>query len=82
MRDYFANRIDRPGIIFVDSLQKIRINGDWAYVMGTLDLEVAAADPEKSPDVHSGRFLVLYERVEGNWKMLRDTDNAAPRTAL
>lgn len=75
---YFASRIGRPGVKFIDNLQEIRINGDWAYVLGTFQLEVASSDPEKLPYTHNGRYLVLYEKVDGNWMMLRDMDNAAP----
>ena len=78
VREYFATRIGRPGVSFHDNLQEIRINGDWAYVMGTFSLEIAAADPNAAPFVHAGRYLVLYEKVDGDWKMLRDMDNAAP----
>lgn len=81
IREYFSTRIGRPGVTFVDNLQEIRINGDWAYVLGTFELKVTQDSPEKPPYLHSGRYLVLYEKIDGNWKMLRDMDNAAPRPA-
>ncbi len=78
VRDYFATRIGRPGVQFVDNLQEIRINGTWAYVLGSFEIEIAAANPEDAPITHRGRYLVLYEKVDGDWKMLRDMDNLAP----
>ena len=78
VRNYFAGRIGRPGVKFVDNLQEIRINGDWAYVLGTFKLEIASRDAGKPPFVHNGRYLVLYEKVGDDWKMLRDMDNADP----
>jgi len=78
VREYFATRIGRPGVTFEDNLQEVRINGDWAFVRGTFRVEVAMPDPDKPPFVHNGRYLVLYEKVDGDWKMLRDMDNADP----
>lgn len=77
VRRYFSTRIGRPGVTFVDDLEEIRINGDWAYVLGRFRLEVERGDDEP-PYVHNGRYLVLYEKVDGEWKMLRDMDNLAP----
>ncbi|MDX1515881.1 MAG: DUF4440 domain-containing protein [Woeseiaceae bacterium] len=77
VRDYFRTRIGRPGVEFVDDLAEIRINGDWAYVLGAFSLRVDRG-PEQPPYVHHGRYLVLYEKVDGDWKMLRDMDNAVP----
>ena len=78
VREFFAGRIGRPGVTFRDNLQEIRINGDWAYVLGTFSLEIASEDADQPPFVHNGRYLVLYEKVDGDWKMLRDMDNAVP----
>jgi len=78
VREYFSGRIGRSGVTFVDNLQEIRINGNWAYVLGTFKLEVASGDPDKPPYVHNGRYLVLYEKVGDTWKMLRDMDNLDP----
>lgn len=80
IRDYFATRIGRPDVTFRDDLQEIRINGDWAYVLGAFELEVPAAGADQTPYVHRGRYFVLYERVGEDWKMLRDIDNAAPKS--
>jgi len=77
VRAYFATRIGRPGIKLVDDLQEIRINGDWAYVRGKFRFEIDLG-PEKEPIVHNGRYLILYEKVGGDWKVLRDMDNLDP----
>lgn len=79
IRSYFATRIGRPGVTFRDDLEEIRINGNWAYVLGEFELEVASGAADKPPYVHRGRYFVLYEKVGNDWKMLRDIDNAAPR---
>ena len=78
VRNFFAGRIGRPGVEFIDNLQEIRINGDWAYVLGTFKLKIASGEADKPPYIHNGRYLVLYEKVDGEWKMLRDMDNADP----
>ena len=31
--------------------------------------------------LYNGRYLVLYEKVDGEWKMLRDMDNLDPIVA-
>ena len=77
MRAYFEPRIGRPGVQFVNNLQEIRINGSWAIVMGSFAVEVAAENAEPTV-VHNGRYLVLYEKVDGEWLMLRDMDNLDP----
>lgn len=77
VRHYFAGRIGRPGVTFVDNLQEIRINGSWASVMGSFTLQVDRG-PDEPPYVHRGRYLVLYEKVNGDWRMLRDMDNLDP----
>ena len=78
VREYFATRIGRDGVEFVDNLQEIRINGSWAYVLGTFKLRVETGDPDK-PYLHNGRYLVLYEKTPDGWKMLRDMDNLDPQ---
>lgn len=78
VRAYFGSRIGRPGVQFVDDLQEIRINGTWALVLGSFAVEVT---PEEGGDpvvVHNGRYLVVYEKVDGEWLMLRDMDNLDP----
>ena len=80
VREYFATRIGREGVEFVDNLQEIRINGSWAYVLGTFKLRVETGDPDK-PYLHNGRYLVLYEKTGDGWRMLRDMDNLDPVTA-
>ncbi|MDH3621496.1 MAG: nuclear transport factor 2 family protein [Gammaproteobacteria bacterium] len=79
VRAYFATRIGRPGVKLVDDLQEIRINGDWAYVRGKFRFEIDLG-PEKPPIIHNGRYLILYEKTGGNWKVLRDMDNLDPVT--
>jgi len=78
MRAYFEPRIGRPGISFVNNLQEIRINGSWAIVMGTFAVEAVTAENAEPVVVHNGRYLVLYEKVDGEWLMLRDMDNLDP----
>lgn len=81
VRAFFATRIGRPGVNFVDNLEEIRINGSWALVLGSFSVEVsseAGADPVV---VHKGRYLVVYEKVDGDWLMLRDMDNLDPVAA-
>ena len=77
VRIYFASRIGRPGVKLIDDLQEIRINGDWAFVRGRFRFEIDLG-PEKEPIVHYGRYLILYEKVRGEWKVLRDMDNLDP----
>lgn len=77
VREFFSGRIGRPGVEFIDNLQEIRINGTWAYVLGTFAVNIDIG-PDKPPISHNGRYLVLYEKVDGDWKMLRDMDNADP----
>ena len=77
VRAYFATRIGRPGVELVDDLQEIRINGDWAYVRGKFRFEIDLR-PDKPPIIHNGRYLILYEKVDGDWKVLRDMDNLDP----
>lgn len=81
VRDYFSTRIGRPGVTFIDDLQEIRINGNWAFVRGEFYLSVMNLQSEKVYE-HNGRYLVLYEKVDGEWKMLRDMDNAVPPRSL
>lgn len=82
VRAYFAPRVGAPGITFTDDLQEIRIEGDWAFVRGEFVLEVAAREPDGQPFKRKGRYFVLYEKNDqGEWKMLRDIDNAAPLTS-
>jgi len=78
MRAYFAPRIGRPGVSFVNKLEEIRINGSWAIVVGTFAVEVTAGENAEPAVVHNGRYLVLYEKVDGEWLMLRDMDNLDP----
>lgn len=80
VRAYFQSRVGREGVTFADDLQEIRINGDWAYVLGRFSLE-ADLGPDKPPYRHRGRYLVLYEKVGDDWKMLRDMDNLDPAPA-
>ena len=78
VRAFFATRIGRPGVDFVDNLEEIRINGSWALVLGSFAVQVT---PEEGGDpvvVHNGRYLVVYEKVDGEWLMLRDMDNLDP----
>ncbi len=81
VRAFFGSRIGRPGVNFVDNLEEIRINGSWALVLGTFEVMVT---PEEGADpvvVHNGRYLVVYEKVDGEWLMLRDMDNLDPVAA-
>ena len=81
VRAFFGSRIGRPGVSFVDNLEEIRINGSWALVLGTFVVKVT---PEEGADpvvVHNGRYLVVYEKVDGEWLMLRDMDNLDPVAA-
>ncbi len=81
VRAFFGSRIGRPGVSFVDNLEEIRINGTWALVLGRFAVEVT---PEEGGDpvvVHNGRYLVVYEKVDGDWLMLRDMDNLDPVAA-
>ena len=77
VRAYFATRIGRPGVKLIDDLQEIRIRGDWAFVRGSFRFEIDLG-PEKPPLIHNGRYLILYEKVDGDWKVLRDMDNLDP----
>jgi ketosteroid isomerase-like protein len=81
VRAYFGSRIGRPGVSFVDKLEEIRINGTWAVVLGSFRVEVAAEEGADPVVVHNGRYLVLYEKVDGDWLMLRDMDNLDPVAA-
>jgi len=82
VRAYFAPRIGSPGVTFTDDLQEIRISGDWAFVRGDFQLEVAPREEGGEPWRRNGRYFVLYEKTAGgDWKMLRDIDNDAPRDA-
>ncbi len=77
VRAYFATRIGRPGVTLVDDLREIRINGDWAFVVGKFRFEIDVG-PDKPPLIHNGRYLILYEKVDGDWRVLRDMDNLDP----
>jgi ketosteroid isomerase-like protein len=81
VRAYFGSRIGRPGVSFVDNLEEIRINGTWAVVLGSFKVEVHAEEGADPVVVHNGRYLVLYEKVDGDWLMLRDMDNLDPVAA-
>ena len=78
VREYFSTRIGRPGVRFVNELEEIRINGSWAIVLGSFAIEADAPDGDTPMIVHRGRYLVLYEKVDGDWLMLRDMDNLDP----
>jgi ketosteroid isomerase-like protein len=78
VRAYFGSRIGRPGVSFVDNLEEIRINGNWAMVLGSFHVEVTSEEGAGPVVVHNGRYLVLYEKVDGDWLMLRDMDNLDP----
>jgi ketosteroid isomerase-like protein len=78
VRAYFGSRIGRPGVSFVDNLEEIRINGTWAMVLGRFHVEVTSEEGAGPVVVHNGRYLVLYEKVDGDWLMLRDMDNLDP----
>ena len=81
VRAFFGSRIGRPGVRFVDDLQEIRINGNWALVLGSFSVEVTTEESGDPVVVHNGRYLVVYEKVEGEWLMLRDMDNLDPVAA-
>ena len=81
VRAYFGSRIGRPGVSFVDNLEEIRINGTWALVLGSFVVEVVAEEGADPVVVHNGRYLVVYEKVDGDWLMLRDMDNQDPVAA-
>lgn len=80
VREYLEAHGDRSGIEFSDDLQEIRINRDWAYARGRFTLTVGAGDEPKRYE-RNGRYLVLFEKVGNDWKMLRNMDNAAPAPA-
>ncbi len=77
VRDYFSTRVGRPGVRFLNELEEIRINGSWAFVLGSFAVE-ATPDGGNPTIVHRGRYLVLYEKADGEWLMLRDMDNLDP----
>ncbi len=58
------------------------MHGDWAYFLGDFVFE-SDGDPGQAAFRHVGRYFVLYEKTStGEWKMLRDMDNAMPATDL
>ncbi len=81
VRAFFGSRIGRPGVKFVDNLEEIRINGTWALVLGSFAVEVTPEEGSDPVVVHNGRYLVVYEKVDGDWLMLRDMDNLDPVAA-
>ena len=82
VRAYLAPRVGNPGVTFTDDLQEIRIAGDWAFVRGDFRLEVAPREEGGAGFTRNGRYFVLYEKTaDGDWKMLRDIDNDAPKDA-
>lgn len=80
VRQYLETHTGRSGDEFSDDVQEIRINRDWAYVRGRFTLMVGAGDGMQRY-VRNGRYLVLFEKVGNDWKMLRNMDNAAPAPA-
>ena len=80
-REFFASRVGTPGVSFHDTLHEIRVHGDWAVFLGDFVFE-RAAQPDGTPARRRhGRYFVLYEKTAtGEWKMLRDMDNALPAT--
>ena len=78
VRAFFGSRVGRPGVSFVDNLEEIRINGTWALVLGTFEVKVTREEGAEPVVVHNGRYLVVYEKVDGEWLMLRDMDNLDP----
>jgi len=78
VQTYFQSRIGRPNLTMTDDLQEIRINGDWALIRGAFSFEIAPSEPDAKPFVHNGRYLLIYEKDDGAWKLLRDMDNLNP----
>ena len=80
-REFFAERVGRPGVRFIDDLKEIRVEGRWAYFRGDFVFELTDADGQ-STQRHLGRYFVLYEKGDdGAWRMIRDMDNARPAGA-
>ncbi|MEM9302049.1 MAG: DUF4440 domain-containing protein [Pseudomonadota bacterium] len=78
-RAYFAARVGRPGVTFIDELLEIRVNGSWAYFRGDFTFESAPTETGGETHRARGRYLVLYEKGDdGEWRMLRDIDNGLP----
>lgn len=81
VRTYFQSRIGNPNVTMTDDLQEIRINGNWAIIRGAFSFEIAPGEPDGKPFVHNGRYLLIYEKDDGAWKLLRDMDNLNPVAA-
>ena len=81
VRTYFQSRIGNPNVTMTDDLQEIRVNGNWAIIRGAFSFEIASSEPEGKPFVHNGRYLLIYEKDDGAWKLLRDMDNLNPVAA-
>ena len=78
VRTYFQSRIGNPNVIMTDDLQEIRVNGNWAIIRGAFSFEIASSERDGQPFVHNGRYLLIYEKDNGAWKLLRDMDNLNP----
>lgn len=74
IRDYLASRTLPAGLDFSSDPGEVRINGDWAYARGrfTVDREAATGEPGSR---QNGRYLLLYEKVDGDWKVLKSIDS-------
>lgn len=75
IRDYVAGRPVYSGVDLVDDPAEVRISGKWAYTRGRYTLAVSAAEGDTETR-RDGRYLLIFEKGNGGWKLLRGIDNA------
>jgi ketosteroid isomerase-like protein len=64
-----------PGLSFTFQPQTIKVahSGDLAYEIGTYSLSY---DGDQGRVQDMGKYLVVWEKVDGDWKAMVDTDNS------
>lgn len=75
IRELFESPAGRSEIDLIDDPAEIRITGSWAYTRGRYTLAANAASGDTDP-VRDGRYLLIFEKGNGGWRLLRSIDNA------
>jgi ketosteroid isomerase-like protein len=80
LREFYSSRAGESGDFetnLVTETDAIDIVGDIAVAVGKFRVTRKPEEGVAGLD-HAGRYLVVYRRVDGEWKMWRDMDSPSP----
>jgi ketosteroid isomerase-like protein len=80
LREFYSGRTGESAdfeMNLVTETDAIDIVGDIAVAVGKFRITRSPEDGVAGLD-HGGRYLVVYRRVDGVWKMWRDMDSPSP----